>query len=76
LRTADSVSPSLTGTDVLISFACYVAVYLIMYPTGIAVMANLVRRGPQAPDVTQPVASGRPSPPFESAARAAADTRS
>ena len=76
LRTADSVSPSLTGTDVLISFACYVAVYLIMYPTGIAVMASLVRRGPQAPDVTQPVASGRPSPPFESAARAVSDTRS
>jgi cytochrome d ubiquinol oxidase subunit I len=75
LRTADSVSPSLTGTDVLISFACYVAVYLIMYPTGIAVMAGLVRRGPQAPDVTHPVASGRPSQPFESAARAVSDTR-
>jgi cytochrome d ubiquinol oxidase subunit I len=76
LRTTDSVSPSLTGTDVVISFACYVAVYLIMYPTGIAMMAGLVRRGPQAPDVTQPVASGRPSPPFESAARAVPDTRS
>ena len=75
LRTADSVSPSLTGIDVVISFACYVAVYLIMYPTGIAVMAGLVRRGPQAPDVTHPVASGRPSQPFESAARAVSDTR-
>jgi cytochrome d ubiquinol oxidase subunit I len=69
LRTADSVSPSLTGLDVVISFACYVAVYLIMYPTGIAVMAALVRRGPQAPDRPEPVESGRPSPPFESAAR-------
>jgi cytochrome d ubiquinol oxidase subunit I len=69
LRTADSVSPSLTGLDVVISFACYVAVYLIMYPTGIAVMAALVRRGPQAPDRPERVESGRPSPPFESAAR-------
>ena len=74
LRTADSVSPSLTGMDVLISFACYVAVYLIMYPTGIGFMAALVRRGPQAPDVAQPVASGRPSQPFESAARAVPDS--
>jgi cytochrome d ubiquinol oxidase subunit I len=74
LRTADSVSPSLTGIDVVISFACYVAVYLIMYPTGIAVMAALVRRGPQAPDETHPVASGRPSQPFESAARAVSDS--
>jgi cytochrome bd ubiquinol oxidase subunit I len=47
LRTADSVSPSLTGTDVAISLAFYVVVYLIMFPTGIAFMAGLVRRGPQ-----------------------------
>jgi len=70
LRTSDSVSPSLTGTDVVISFVCYVAVYLIMFPTGIAVMARLVRRGPQTPDAPERVESGRPSPPFESAARA------
>src|SRR5579864_6234689 len=70
LRTADSVSPSLTGTDVVISFVCYVAVYLVMFPTGIAVMARLVRRGPQMPYVPERVESGRPSPPFENAARA------
>jgi len=73
LRTADSVSPSLTGIDVVISFACYVAVYLIMYPAGIAVMAAVVRRGPQAPHVPERVESGRPSQPFESAARAVSD---
>jgi len=73
LRTADSVSPSLTGIDVVISFACYVAVYLIMYPAGIAVMAAVVRRGPQAPHVAERVESGRPSQPFESAARAVSD---
>jgi cytochrome bd ubiquinol oxidase subunit I len=74
LRTTDSVSPSLTGTDVVISFACYVAVYLIMYPTGIGVMAALVRRGPQAPDAPHRHEGGLPSAPFESAARAVPDS--
>ena len=71
LRTADSVSPSLTGADVALSLAFYVVVYLIMFPTGIAFMAGLVRRGPQEEEV-QPemVESGRPTRPFESAARA------
>jgi len=73
LRTSDSVSPSLTGTDVVISFVCYVAVYLIMFPTGIAVMARLVCRGPQTPDAPERVESGRPNPPFEHAARAVSD---
>jgi cytochrome d ubiquinol oxidase subunit I len=74
VRTADSVSPSLTGSDVLISLICYVVVYLIMFPTGIAVMAGLVRRGPQPPDLPGgPVESGLPSRPFEAAARLPAD---
>jgi cytochrome d ubiquinol oxidase subunit I len=33
LRTADSVSPSLTGADVAWSLAFYIAVYLIMFPS-------------------------------------------
>ena len=33
LRTANSVSPSLTGSDVLISLLAYMAVYLFMYPS-------------------------------------------
>jgi cytochrome bd ubiquinol oxidase subunit I len=45
LRTADSVSPSLTGSDVAISLTLYVVVYLIMFLTGIAFMATIVRRG-------------------------------
>src|SRR5271154_5921820 len=45
LRTADSVSPSLTGNDVAISLAFYVIVYLIMFSTGIAFMATIVRAG-------------------------------
>lgn len=74
MRTVDSVSPSLTTTDVALSLAFYIVVYLIMFPTGIAFMAGLVRRGPQAPDL-QPerIESGRPNRPFENAARAASD---
>jgi cytochrome d ubiquinol oxidase subunit I len=74
LRTADSVSPSLTGANVAWSLAFYVVVYLIMFPTGIAFMAGLVRRGPQQSELESPVdqvESGRPHEPFETAARAA-----
>ena len=75
LRTADSVSPSLTGANVVLSLALYVVVYLIMFPTGIAFMVGLVRRGPQEHDLPpEPVESGLPSRPFENAARAAADS--
>jgi cytochrome d ubiquinol oxidase subunit I len=72
LRTADSVSPSLTGANVAWSLVFYIVVYLIMFPTGIAFMAGLVRRGPQKPELESPVdqiESGRPHEPFETAAR-------
>jgi cytochrome d ubiquinol oxidase subunit I len=70
MRTADSVSPSLTGSDVAISLALYIVVYLIMFPTGIAFMAGLVRRGPQDPGVEpSAIESGRPERPFEDVAR-------
>ncbi len=73
LRTADLVSPSLTGTDVVLSLVCYVIVYLIMFPTGIAFMAGLVRRGPQGDLEPSPVEGGLPDQPFEQAARPAAE---
>jgi cytochrome bd ubiquinol oxidase subunit I len=76
MRTADSVSPSLTGGNVAWSLALYVVVYLLMYPTGIAFMAGLVRRGPQQSDLeAATVESGLPSRPFENAARAATDSQ-
>ena len=75
LRTADSVSPSLTGTDVAWSLALYIVVYLIMFPTGIAFMAGLVRRGPQAQELPpEMIESGRPNRPFENAARAVSES--
>ena len=73
LRTADSVSPSLTGMDVAVSLACYIVVYLIIFPTGIAFMAGLVRRGTQQDLEPEPIESGRPNRPFENAARAGSD---
>jgi cytochrome d ubiquinol oxidase subunit I len=74
LRTADSVTPSLTGIDVVVSLTLYVIVYLIMFPTGIAFMAGLVRRGPEQQDASpENVESGRPKHPFQQAARSGAE---
>ena len=63
LRTADSVSPSLTGWNVLLSLIGYVVAYGIIFPAGITVMARLVRRGPSAPLPDETVESGRPRSP-------------
>jgi cytochrome d ubiquinol oxidase subunit I len=63
LRTADSVTPSLTGTDVLISLLGYAVVYLIVYPVGVWFMARAIKRGPG--DIVAPVAGGRPAAPVK-----------
>ncbi|HSE72982.1 MAG TPA: cytochrome ubiquinol oxidase subunit I [Dongiaceae bacterium] len=64
LRTADSVPPSLTGGDVLVSLIGYLAVYLVMFPAGIFVMAKLVRKGPALGlEADSPIESGRPASP-------------
>jgi len=62
LRTADSVSPSLTGGDVLLSLLGYMVVYLIMFPAGFYLMYSIVSKGVSA-DETAPVESGRPRNP-------------
>ena len=64
LRTADSVSPSLSGTDVLLSLIGYVVVYLVMFPAGIAMMARIVKAGPAERALQEvPIESGRPRAP-------------
>jgi len=64
MRTVDSVPPSLTGTDALISLLGYMAVYLVIFPAGILVMAKMVRKGPApGPDADSPIESGRPAGP-------------
>ncbi len=46
LRTAHSISPSLTGTDVLISLISYICIYLIIFPVGVMLMIRIIRKGP------------------------------
>ena len=66
LRTADSVSPSLTGFDVVVSLIAYGIVYMITYPAGLALMARIIRNGPaDSAVVEQQVENGRPRHPVE-----------
>ena len=67
LRTADSVTPALTGVDVLLSLLLYVLVYLIIFPTGVVMMLRIVRGGPAAADADErsPVASGLAQAPVQ-----------
>lgn len=64
MRTANSVTPSLTGPDVLASLLLYVVVYLLIYPTGIYYMGTLVREGVPGDDTAHVIESGRPQGPF------------
>ena len=70
LRTANSVSPSLTGADVAISLAAYSVIYIVMFAAGIALMVRIVQRGPAAPDEPEIIESGRPQLPVEALPRA------
>ena len=68
MRTANSVAPSLTGSDVLISLAGYVVAYLIMFPAGILLMARIVRQGVKSGETAEQIESGRPQSPIMAAA--------
>jgi cytochrome d ubiquinol oxidase subunit I len=63
LRTADSVSPSLTGLDVLLTLIGYILAYAIIFPGGWFVMRRIVRQGPEEGGADEPVESGRPKSP-------------
>jgi cytochrome d ubiquinol oxidase subunit I len=47
LRTAESVSPSLTGHSVLISLLVYFAAYAVIFTGGVYYMVRIVQRGPE-----------------------------
>ena len=49
LRTADAVTPSLRGIDVLISLIGYVLVYTVLVGFGLRYIYKLLKRGPAAP---------------------------
>lgn len=40
------VSPSLTGGDVLLSLAIYVAAYVVIFGTGLLVILRIIQSGP------------------------------
>lgn len=64
LRTAESVSPSLTSLDVVISLAGYMLVYLLIYPCGLFLMLRVIRRGPaHADERAVPIEGGSPQAP-------------
>jgi cytochrome bd ubiquinol oxidase subunit I len=64
LRTAESVSPSLTSHDVVISLAGYMLVYLLIYPSGLLLMLRIIRKGPgHSAEQASQVEAGRPQAP-------------
>jgi cytochrome d ubiquinol oxidase subunit I len=65
MRTAESVSPSLTGADVLISLGAYMIVYLIIFPSGALLLKRIIDKGPaDREDVDSPIESGRAEGPI------------
>jgi cytochrome bd ubiquinol oxidase subunit I len=65
LRTANSVSPSLTGHDVALSLLAYMTIYLAMYPAGFSVIARMVRQGCTGADAREkPPTALQPKVPF------------
>ena len=64
MRTTYSVTPSLTGMDVLLSLLGYMVVYLIMFPTGLWFVTRIVRSG-VSPEEATPVEAGRPAAPVK-----------
>ncbi len=64
MRTAQSVTPSLSGSDVLISLLGYMAVYCIMFPAGLWMVMRIVRGG-VSKDEGGPVEGGRPAAPVK-----------
>jgi len=71
MRTAEGVTPSLRGGDVLASLLIHVAVYAVVYPAGLYHLARIVRTGPPAGEVEPPVeGQQRPLPGSEPAEQA------
>ncbi len=48
MRTADAVTPSLSPSDVALSFAAYIVAYLVMFGGGFVLLRRMVLIGPEA----------------------------
>lgn len=66
LRTSQSVSPSLTGANVIFSLICYMIIYLIIFPVGISLIARIVKKGPEITVDKAVIEGGQPRNPFVS----------
>ena len=67
MRTADAVTPNLTGTDVSISLAMYVIVYAFVFGAGVYYLVRLVRAGPVIATPPEPGPMRRPARPLSGA---------
>jgi cytochrome bd ubiquinol oxidase subunit I len=66
VRTADSVSPSLTTGDVALSLAGYALVYVFIYSFGFRQMYRMALKGPAGPGIESTlIAGGRPALPLQ-----------
>ena len=68
LRTADALTPSLSGGQVLASLALYVAVYLVVFPVSLYYLGRLVRAGPSDEGAPRPIAGLQRPLPAQAAA--------
>ena len=67
MRTADAVTPALTGGAVLASLAAFVIVYGLIFPAGVYYMVRLVQRGPVPSEGAPGELTGRPARPLSAA---------
>jgi cytochrome d ubiquinol oxidase subunit I len=68
LRTADAVTPTLAGGDVLASLLLYIAVYFIIFGAGVYYLARVVKRGPPLTlEAHVPRLAERPARPLSAA---------
>jgi cytochrome bd ubiquinol oxidase subunit I len=66
VRTADSVSPSLTSGDVALSLAGYAIAYLFIYSFGFRQMYRMALKGPAGPSTESAlIEAGRPALPIK-----------
>jgi cytochrome d ubiquinol oxidase subunit I len=59
LRTADALTPTLTGPQVLATLTAYVVAYAFIFTFGARYIYHLLREGPVATDAAQVEATGR-----------------